>query len=121
MGKRMQQYYSAKVTLSFDLTLSKSELERLFLKIYADGIGDWAVIEIKDKCEIRVIDIENNKEFTLKKDDILKALSETIIDFPYALNTEAGYNINIKKLTSEDMDELVQVACYGDMKYRFTR
>ena len=69
---------------------------------------------------IKVTDIEENITYTLKMENILWALMITIIDFPYALDTTAGYNLDVDKLTIEDIDEIIQVAVNRQLKYNFT-
>ena len=41
------------------------------------------------------------------------------MDFPYVLDTKAGFNLSIDKLTKEDIDEIIQIAAFKEMKYGF--
>lgn len=129
--KTKQSFISTNVTMKFNLILTEEELSKLVNRIIYEGIGDWAIVShataIKKNngligsytLPFQVEDIETNKEFIVDKQSILKSIGKTLIDFPYALDTTAGYNLNINKLTQEDIDEIVQVAVFGKIKYGF--
>lgn len=121
IGGRHEAFLRTDVKAEFTLTLKSEDLEELVLRAMEEGIGDWALItEAKiSTLTTRLIDIGTNKEHTVTKEQLLKAISDTIIDFPYALDTLAGYNLEVKRLTCEDIDEIFQVAVFNKMQYKF--
>lgn len=108
------------------LTVSEKQLDIVISKIYNEGIGDWAVISPMNQCAgqevtlpFKVVDIETNQEFTVTKEKILFGLKCALLDFPYVLSTYNGYNLNAMQLSCEDLDEIIQVALFGEIKYEF--
>lgn len=147
---KQERFIHIPVQFDFHLTITPEQLDHLINRAINEGIGDWGLIEEarvkhrKQACShhkhhaknanhaqskvyldrytfpIKVIDIEENITYTLKMENILWALMITIIDFPYALDTTAGYNLDVDKLTIEDIDEIIQVAVNRQLKYNFT-
>lgn len=138
---RKERFTETPVDFQFKLTTTDQDIEDLVSKAISGGIGDWAVItkatrvKATDKMvrpdrnsqsscppytlPIEVINIDSGKEYIVTKEILLYALGKTLIDFPYALDTVAGYNIDVGKLTSEDIDEIIQLAVFGKIQYRF--
>jgi len=140
---KKERFVRTPVNFQFELTTTEQDIEDLVSKAISGGIGDWAVITKatrvkatnRDKMDrpdrnsqslcppytlpMEVINIDSGKEYIVTKEMLLCALRETLIDFPYALDTERGYNLDVGKLTSEDLDEIIQLAVFGKMQYRF--
>lgn len=74
---------------------------------------------LKYTIPIQIEDITTNKKYVLHFPGIMKGIQEGLIDFTYALDTTAGYNLLIEKLTREDIDEIIQIAIFGDITYKF--
>lgn len=135
MNENGAKYISKKIYWKFDLTMSEEEIYSLVDRIITNGIGDWGIIakvtamnntkqtntkSFQYTLPIEVACIEINQSAVITKDILLYAISKTLIDFPYALNTSAGYDLEVDKLTDEDIDEIIQVAVFGYMKYGYS-
>lgn len=129
------------MNFTFELTVTDDQMDQLVHRIVYDyDIGEWAIVysatykgrhrkitlpwmrdnwpqNIKYTFPIVVIDIDSDKRYTIRKENIYWALAITLIDFPYALDTTAGYTIDINKLTPADIDEIIQVAATGKVFY----
>ena len=134
MSKSETHYISEKIRWQFDLTISNETIYSLVDVIINRGIGDWGVItkittinntmqtgekNYQYTLPIEVACIETNEAALITKDLIMCAISKTLIDFPYALDTVAGYSLAVDRLTDEDIDEIIQVAVFGSLKYGF--
>lgn len=119
--RKHSKFLMVDVQAEFTLTLENEDLEELVIRAMEEGIGDWAIITGLKRSPLTVYlaDITSNIEHTVTKEQLLKAISETWIDFPYALDTLAGYNLVVNKLTCEDIDEIFQVAVFDKMQYEF--
>lgn len=129
--KKRSPFIRIDIIQKFTLTLRKQELDQLISTAVEDGIGDWGIIIAVTGLNksrpyrplytlpIEVLDITTNKRHIVTKSKILRAIRDTLIDFPYALNTNAGYNLSIGKLTRENIDEIIQVAIFRKIKYKF--
>ena len=116
------------IHFNFNLTVTSEELNNLMIRMLNDGIGDWGLIDNKHfevtthnkiKFPIYITDITSNKVYPLTKQKLMRSIRDTLIDFPYALSTIAGYNLAIGSLTGEDIDEIIQVALFKDIKYSY--
>ena len=109
------------IQAKFTLTIKNEDLEQLVARAISEGIGDWAIIAWLQMppLSVYIADISTNIEYTITKEHLLKAISDTIIDFPYALDNLAGYNLAVDKLNREDIDEIFQVAVFDEIQYRF--
>ena len=122
----------------FALTLKKEELDVIVTRAINEGIGDWGIITEATRVKAQgrqqakrgqrspvysvpfeVVDIETNKAHTVTRGKLLRGIRDTLIDFPYALDTLAGYNLNVGKLTMEDIDEIIQQAIFKELRYGF--
>lgn len=117
----------------FTLTITKHELDQLVSRMVAEGIGDWGLITAATRLRqrgfsnlsntytlpIQVVDIEINKTYIITRAIMLRAIRDSLIDFTYALDTQAGYNLVVDKLTREDMDEIIQLAVFKKIQYGF--
>lgn len=119
--RKHSKFLMVDVQAEFTLTLENEDLEELVIRAMEEGIGDWAIITGLKRSPLTVYlaDITSNIEHTVTKEQLLKAISKTWIDFPYALDTLAGYNLVVNKLTCEDIDEIFQVAVFDKMQYEF--
>ena len=135
MNENETKYICEKIYWEFDLTMSEEEIYSLVNRIISNGFGDWGIISqvapIDNKMQtftknyrytlpIEVTCIEINQSAVITKEVLLRAIRKTLIDFPYALNTNAGYNLDVDKLTDEDIDEIIQVAVFGCMRHGYT-
>lgn len=120
-NRKHSNFLMVDVQAEFTLTLENDDLEKLVARAMEEGVGDWAIITglKRSPFSVYLADISTNIEYTITKEQLLKAISETWIDFPYALDTVAGYNLAVDKLTCEDMDEIFQVAVFDEMQYEF--
>ena len=119
--------------IQFTLTITKHALDQLVSRMVTEGIGDWGLIMATTKprqkelfrldttytLPIQVVDIETGIIYNITRAIILRAIRDSLIDFPYALDTRAGYNLAVHKLTREDMDEIIQLAVFKKIKYGF--
>lgn len=121
--------------IRFILTLQAKELNQLITRAITEGIGDWGVIDKATKAKgkgkanskakdtytvpFHVIDISTNQSYTVTRSKLLRGIRDGLIDFPYALDTQAGYNLKVSKLTREDIDEIVQLSIFKKMQYGF--
>lgn len=129
------------MSFTFELTVTDAQMDQLADRIvYDDAIGEWAIVysatykgrrrkiplpwmrdnwprNIKYSFPIVVINIDSDEVYTIRKENIYWALAVTLIDFPYALDTRAGYTINVDRLTPADIDEIIQVAATGRVFY----
>ena len=129
------------ISFTFELTVTDAQMDQLVQRIvYDDAIGEWAIVysatykgrrrkiplpwmrdnwprNIKYTFPILVVDVDTGVVHTIRKENIYWALAVTLIDFPYALDTKAGYNIDINRLTPADIDEMIQVAATGKVFY----
>ena len=128
----------------FALTLKKEDLDSIVTRAINEGIGDWGIITKATRVKAQgrqrakrgqraqgrqrapvysvpfeVVDIETNKTHTVTRGKLLRGIRDTLIDFPYALDTLAGYNLNVGKLTMEDIDEIIQQAIFKELHYGF--
>ena len=111
----------------FQVTLTKNQLDQLITRAIEEGIGDWCVIDKANKASrnnmytvpIQIIDIETNQEHLITRSKLLRGIRDSLMDFPYVLDTKAGFNLSIDKLTKEDIDEIIQIAAFKEMKYGF--
>lgn len=133
--RKHSDFIEVDIQLQFPLTFTKDNLDRLVTRAINEGIGDWAIITKAttkkrkgggdESCEVnytlpfQVENIDTNEKIIVTRDKLLRAIRDTLIDFPYALDTMAGYNLVVDKLTREDIDEIIQVAAYKDIQYRF--
>ncbi len=124
------------VSFDFPLTFKQKEIDHLAEKICKFGIGDWACVEPvssqnKTKKQagsevihkpfpiLQITDIDTGIIYQISATKLLDAVGKAVIDFPHALNTEAGYTIVVDNLTGEDLDEIVQTACFGKLRYGY--
>lgn len=128
--QKKSKFIKIDMQLHFILTVTKNQIDQLVSRAINEGIGDWGMIDQatrvrKHKNQIiytvpfHVIDIETNVKYLITKQKLLRGIRDGLIDFPYALDTEAGYNLNINKLNQEDIDEIVQIATFRKIKYKF--
>lgn len=122
----------------FALTLKKEDLDSIVTRAINEGIGDWGIITEATRVKAQgrqrakrgqrspvysvpfeVVDVETNKTHTVTRGKLLRGIRDTLIDFPYALATLAGYNLNVGKLTMEDIDEIIQQAIFKELHYGF--
>lgn len=122
----------------FALTLKKEDLDAIVTRAINEGIGDWGIITEATRVKAQgrqqakrgqrspvysvpfeVVDVETNKTHTVTRGKLLRGIRDTLIDFPYALDTLAGYNLNVGKLTMEDIDEIIQQAIFKELHYGF--
>lgn len=117
---RRSKFITLPISLSFPLTIEKKDIYHIVNRAIKDGIGDWGLIEDSPRALPRqIIDIATNQVYTLTRAKLLRSIKNTLLDFPYALDTTAGYTLNIHKMTQEDIDEIIQVAIFREIRYGF--
>lgn len=126
------------MSFTFELTVTDAQMDHLADRIVYEGIGDWGTIHsathkqrfkriplprgknnliVHYRFPIKVFDLDTGVVHIIRKENIYWALAITLIDFPYALDTKAGYNIDVDRLTLADIDEIIQVAATGKVFY----
>ena len=110
----------------FILQLTSEDIQLLITRIIDEGIGDWAVIDHVTHTEIggytvpiQISCIDTNKAYMIGAQDIAYGIQRACIDFPYALDTTAGYRLRVNSLTQEDIDEIVQLAVFEKIQYGY--
>ena len=111
----------------FTLTLKKEDIESIVTRAINEGIGDWGIVTGATRVQglpvysvpFEVTDIETNQTHEVTRVKLLRGIRDTLIDFPYALDTLAGYNLDTGKLTREDIDEIIQQAIFKEKRYGF--
>ncbi len=118
----MTDFISVDISAQFTLTFTLADIQHLISRIYSDGIGDWCVLESKpdDSSLLQLTDITTNCTYSIGLPELTSAICTAWLDFPYALDVQSGFNLCVDKLTAEDMDEIVQIAVFGIMRYSWT-
>lgn len=125
--QKRSKFIRVDMQIRFTLTLKKQELDQLITRAVKEGIGDWAIIDAATKVTgkgtytvpFHVIDLETNQEYVVTRSKILRGIRDALIDFPYALDTQAGYNLAVENLIQEDIDEIIQLAIFKRIQYKF--
>ena len=126
-SRTRSKFIKFKMQFGFQVTLTKNQLDQFITRAIEEGIGDWCVIDKANKASrnnmytvpIQIIDIETNQEHLITRSKLLTGIRDSLMDFPYVLDTKAGFNLSIDKLTKEDIDEIIQIAAFKEMKYGF--
>ena len=130
---KRSKFIRIEMQIKFILTLQAKELNQLITRAITEGIGDWGIIDKATKVKGRakgnekdmytvpfhVIDISTNQSYTITRSKLLRGIRDGLIDFPYALDTQAGYNLKVNTLTREDIDEIMQLSIFKKMQYGF--
>ena len=110
----------------FILQLTLKDIQELIARIINGGIGDWAIIDHVTRTEnssytvpMQISCIDTNKTYLIDMQDILYGIQRAWIDFPCALDTTAGYRLNVDRLTQEDIDEIIQLAVFKRVQYGY--
>ncbi len=115
----MTDYISIDISVQFSLTLTLADIRTLVNRIYNEGIGDWCVLEDKHEnfLPLQLTDIATNCTYSVDIQDLISAICASLLDFPYALDVQNGFNLCVDRLTNEDLDEIVQLAVFGRIQY----
>ncbi len=115
----MTDFISVDISAQFTLTFTLADIQHLISRIYNEGIGDWCVLESEpaDSLPLRLTDITTNYIYSIGLQELESAICTAWLDFPYALDVQSGFNLCVDKLTEEDIDEIVQIAVFGRMRY----
>ncbi len=114
-------YEKIEITAEFPMTFTSHDMAQLVSRIHNKGIGDWCVLENASvSFPLQLTEIDTNISYSIGLQDIKRAICAAWIDFPYVLDTQAGYNLAVDKLTQEDIDEIVQIAVFHKIKYGWT-
>ncbi len=114
----MTRYEKLHLTTEFTLTLTGQDFAQLARRIYKEGLGDWCVLESTSvSFPLQLTEIDTNISYKVGLHDIKRAIGVAWLDFPYVLDTQAGYNLAVDKLTQEDIDEIIQIAVFHKIKY----
>ncbi len=118
----MTDYISIDISVQFPMTLTFADIRTLVNRIYNEGIGDWCVLEDKheNSLPLQLMDIATNCTYSVGLRELEFAICTSLLDFPYALDVQNGFNLRVDKLTNEDIDEIVQLAVFGSMQYSWT-
>lgn len=117
------------LTEFYEVKLTDYSIDALVKRIIQDGIGDWCVMqEVEDIGErkitlnqplLHITDIHTNQEYVLTKQKLMETINDIWVDFPWAINFNFNSDLDVMLLTEQDMDEIVQVVCLGDLIYSY--
>ncbi len=118
----MTDFISVDISAQFTLTFTLADIQHLISRIYNEGIGDWCVLETEHEnlLPLQLTDIATNCTYSIGLPELTSAICTAWLDFPYALDVRSGCSLCVDKLTGEDMDEIVQIAVFGNMRYSWT-
>lgn len=133
----LSEFITLPVKLDLKLTISYKDMNDLVYRIVDEGIGTWGqVIDAKvykagDKrlgqhirkskkyydFPITVLDTNEDETYKIDKETLLEGIKEAWIDFPFVLDTTCGYDLKLNKLKASNIDEIIQLALFGEIKY----
>ncbi len=115
----MTDYISIDISVQFPMTLTFADIRTLVNRIYNEGIGDWCVLEDKheNSLPLQLMDIATNCTYSIDLPKLQSAICYSLLDIPYELDVQNGFNLCVDRLTNEDIDEIVQIAVFGRMRY----
>ncbi len=118
----MTDYLTFDISAQFTLTFTLADIQHLVTRIYSEGIGDWCVLETEhdDSALPQLTDISTNCTYSIGLPELTSAICNAWLDFPYALDVKNGFNLCVDRLSGEDIDEIVQIAVFGSMRYSWT-
>jgi len=131
------EFMTLPVNLDLKLTISYQDMNDLVYRMAEDGIGTWGqVIDAKvyrppgkrlGQCmrkskkyydfPLTVLDTISGEAYIIDKEILLYGIKAAWIDFPTVLDTSCGYDLKLKKLNAADIDEIVQLAIFGEIRY----
>ncbi len=118
----MTDFISVDISAQFTLTFTLADIQHLVSRIHNEGIGDWCVLETEraDASLLQLTDITTNCTYSIGLQELESAICTAWLDFPYALDVQSGCSLCVDRLSGEDMDEIVQIAVFGNMQYSWT-
>lgn len=115
---RQSRYEVVEIKAEFPLTFTGHDMVQFVSRVHKEGLGDWCVLENASvSFPLQLMEIDTNISYSIGLHDIKRAICAAWIDFPYVLDTQAGYSFAVDRLTSEDIDEIIQIAVFNRIKY----
>ena len=131
------EFITLPVKLDLKLTISYKDMNDLVYRIVDEGIGTWGqvinakVYKVSEKrfgqhirrskkyydFPITILDTNEDETYKIDKETLLTGIKEAWIDFPFVLDTTCGYDLKLRKLKASNIDEVIQLVLFGEIKY----